>query len=77
MGCDGTLVIVMYAFNLLFKGPIYAAMKINHLDLSFNFAGILMALSNGIGALAGYLSPEVINRIAPDVSNLNGADSLV
>lgn len=69
MGCDGILVLTMFTLNLLFKGPIYAAMKVNHLDMSLNFAGIIMALSNGIGALAGYLSPEVINLLAPNVSS--------
>ncbi|GJQ72220.1 hypothetical protein Trydic_g3311 [Trypoxylus dichotomus] len=66
MGCNGPLVITMFALNLFFKGTIYAAMKINHLDMSIHFAGILMALSNGIGALSGYISPEIINLLAPN-----------
>ncbi|KAK9693163.1 Major Facilitator Superfamily [Popillia japonica] len=66
MGCNGTLVILMFTLYLLFKGVMYSAMKVNHLDMTIHFAGILMALSNGIGALTGYVSPEVISAVAPD-----------
>ncbi|KRT78186.1 membrane transporter [Oryctes borbonicus] len=66
MGCNGPLVITMFAINLFFKGTVYAAMKVNHLDMSVHFAGILMAISNGLGALSGYVSPEVINVLAPN-----------
>lgn len=70
MGCNGTLVILMFTLYLLFKGVMYSAMKVNHLDMTIHFAGILMALSNGIGALTGYVSPEVISAVAPDVRSL-------
>lgn len=36
-----------------FKGNFYPGLKVNSLDLSPNYAGSLMALTNGLGASAG------------------------
>lgn len=52
-----------------FIGTYYASMKINSLDLSPNYAGSLMALSNGIGALTGIAAPTFVGFMTPDVSN--------
>lgn len=36
-------------------GGFYPGMKVNALDLSPNYAGSLMALTNGIGATTGFI----------------------
>lgn len=71
MGCNGTAVIIMFSASMLFKGTIFSGMKINHLEMSINFAGVMMALINGIGALSGCISPVMISAIAPNVSDNN------
>lgn len=45
-----------------FMGTFYPGMKVNPLDLSPNYAGTLMAITNGIGALTGILSPYIVNN---------------
>lgn len=51
-----------------FMGTFYCGMKVNALDLSPNFAGPLMAVVNGVGAIAGIVSPYVAGAITKDVS---------
>lgn len=52
-------------------GTFYAGMKINALDLSPNYAGTLMAIVNGIGALSGIITPYLIEELTPNVSRNN------
>ncbi|KRT78185.1 hypothetical protein AMK59_6818 [Oryctes borbonicus] len=64
MECAGTMVFIMFAIGMLFKGCCYAGVKVNHLDMSINFCGILMALINGIGAITGVISSFLLSAIA-------------
>ena len=50
-----------------FVGTYYASMKINSLDLSPNYAGSIMGLANGIGALTGVAAPTFVGFMTPDV----------
>ena len=38
-------------------------MKVNALDLSPNYSGTLMAITNGLGSLTGILTPLVVGEI--------------
>jgi ACS family sodium-dependent inorganic phosphate cotransporter len=49
-------------------GTYFPGMKVNALDLSPNYAGTLMALVNGIGAIAGIVTPYLVGVLTPDVS---------
>lgn len=50
-------------------GTFYAGMKVNGLDLSPNYAGSVMAIVNGIGALTGIIVPYIVGILTPDVSH--------
>lgn len=67
-GCDIVLVITMFTLAMGFMGTFYPGMKVNPLDLSPNYAGTLMAITNGIGACAGILVPYVVGVMTPNVS---------
>lgn len=43
------LAVSMFTIAMGFMGAYYSGMKANNLDLSPNFAGAIMALTNGIG----------------------------
>ncbi|CAG4990074.1 unnamed protein product [Parnassius apollo] len=47
--------------------------NVNHLDIAPRYASILMGLSNGIGTIAGFIVPIVINNITKDKENLEKA----
>lgn len=65
-GCDRTLVVAMFTIGMTLMGTFYPGMKVNALDLSPNYSGTLMALSNGIGALTGIVTPLIVGELAPD-----------
>lgn len=53
--------------NLGFMGNFYPGMKVNTIDLSPNYAGSLMALTNGLGALTGVAAPAFVGIMTPNV----------
>ncbi|XP_054284622.1 putative inorganic phosphate cotransporter isoform X3 [Macrosteles quadrilineatus] len=55
--CDRTSVILFFMCMMFFKGLSYSSVRANPVDLSPNYAGVLMGIMNGSGALAGLLSP--------------------
>lgn len=54
-GCDRITVVILFTIAMGLMGAFYPGMKVNALDLSPNYAGSLMATTNGIGALTGIL----------------------
>lgn len=62
-GCNRNLAVLMFTIGMGFMGTFYCGMKVNALDLSPNFAGTLMAIVNGIGALTGIIVPYLISAI--------------
>lgn len=56
-GCNRVLTVFLLTVGISFNGGIYSGFKINHLDISPRFAGILMAISNCSANLAGLLAP--------------------
>ncbi|XP_031628445.1 putative inorganic phosphate cotransporter [Contarinia nasturtii] len=67
-GCDKMLVVVMFTLAMGFMGTFYPGMKVNPLDLSPNYAGSIMAVTNGIGALTGVAAPVFVGVMTPNSS---------
>jgi MFS transporter, ACS family, solute carrier family 17 (sodium-dependent inorganic phosphate cotransporter), other len=67
-GCNRTMVIVWFTLAMGFMGTFYPGMKVNSLDLSPNYAGTLMAITNGIGALTGIAGPAMVGLLTPNSS---------
>ncbi|KAK9881225.1 hypothetical protein WA026_015338 [Henosepilachna vigintioctopunctata] len=66
VGCDRNLAIVMFTIGMGCMGCFYSGIKVNVLDLSVHYAGTIMALVNGIGALSGILVPYLISALTED-----------
>ncbi|XP_014602940.1 PREDICTED: putative inorganic phosphate cotransporter isoform X3 [Polistes canadensis] len=62
-GCNPWLTIVILTIGVGFNGGIYSGFKVNHLDISPRFAGVLMAFTNCLANLAGLLAPIVAGHI--------------
>uniref|UniRef100_A0A336K4P4 CSON011178 protein n=1 Tax=Culicoides sonorensis TaxID=179676 RepID=A0A336K4P4_CULSO len=62
-GCDKVLVVVHFTIAMGIMGTFYPGMKVNPLDLSPNYAGTLMALTNGIGAITGIIAPILVGLL--------------
>lgn len=56
-GCDRILTVFLLTVGISLNGAIYSGFKINHLDISPRYAGILMSLTNASANLAGLLAP--------------------
>lgn len=66
--CDRVVVVVMFAVGMGFMGTFYSGLKVNNLDLAPNYAGVIMAFTNGIGGLSGIFSPYLVGVLTPNVS---------
>ncbi|XP_020292966.1 putative inorganic phosphate cotransporter isoform X2 [Pseudomyrmex gracilis] len=62
-GCDRWLTIAIITVGVGLNGAIYSGFKINHLDISPRFAGILMSFTNCIANLAGLLAPITVGYV--------------
>jgi ACS family sodium-dependent inorganic phosphate cotransporter len=67
-GCNRVLVVTLFTLAMGTMGGFYPGMKVNALDLSPNYAGTLMAVTNGIGALTGILGPFLVGILTPQAS---------
>lgn len=67
-GDDLTMVLILFSLAMGFMGLWYPGMKVNPIDLSPNYAATIMAISNGIGALTGAVTPYVVGVLTPQVS---------
>lgn len=69
-GCERYVTVAILTVGLGLNGAIYSGFKINHLDITPRFAGILMSFTNCTANLAGLLAPIVAgNIIEGKVSN--------
>ncbi|XP_046965584.1 putative inorganic phosphate cotransporter isoform X1 [Vanessa cardui] len=62
-GCNPAATVAILAVGVGLNGGIYSGFKVNHLDISPRFAGILMAFTNCLANLTGLLAPIVAGYI--------------
>lgn len=56
-GCNSWLTVTILTIGIGLNGGIYSGFKVNHLDISPRFAGVLMSFTNCLANLAGLLAP--------------------
>lgn len=66
-GCDRGLVVVLFIFVMGTMGTFYSGVQVNALDLSTNYAGILMSVGNTLNAIIGMVAPYVVGLMTPEV----------
>jgi len=62
-GCNPPLTVALLTIGVGLNGGIYSGFKVNHLDISPRFAGILMSFTNCLANLAGLLAPMAAGHI--------------
>jgi ACS family sodium-dependent inorganic phosphate cotransporter len=65
-GCDRALGVVLFTLGVTLLGTGIPSLKVNALDLSPNYAGTVMAISNGAAACTGILTPYIVGILTPD-----------
>ncbi|GJQ72224.1 hypothetical protein Trydic_g3315 [Trypoxylus dichotomus] len=66
VGCSAPLAVTCFAFACFSKGPHYAGFRINHMDITINFSGIVTSIVNTSGCISGFLCPIIVSRVAPN-----------
>jgi len=69
-GCNRGMVVALFTITMGLMGTYYAGMKLTPLDMSPNYAGTLMAITNGIGAITGVVSPYLVGVMTPNATLL-------
>lgn len=64
--CNKIMSVIFFAIAVLMKGPHFAGFKVNHMDITVNFNGIIMSIVNTSGCIGGFLSPMVVSYVAPN-----------
>ncbi|KAK5638453.1 hypothetical protein RI129_012748 [Pyrocoelia pectoralis] len=65
-GCDRMLAATMFIIAMFLKGPFYPGLRVNALDITKYFSGILSAFVNAAGSLAYYPISYVIAAVAAE-----------
>ncbi|XP_055326573.1 sialin-like [Sitodiplosis mosellana] len=67
-GYDKEKVILMFTLCMGFLGNFFTGLKVNALDLSPNYSGSLMALTNGLAGMAGVVVLPIVGVMTPNSS---------
>lgn len=66
--CDKLWVVVHFAISVAFQGV--PGVAVNALDLSPNYAGVLMGIGGTVSSITGILVPYIVGVATPNVSEL-------
>lgn len=64
---DAIAAVTLYIAVMGISCCCYVGFKINHMDLTSNYAGILMGLSNAFGATGGFGAPLIVSTFVHDI----------
>lgn len=70
-GCNHVTVVTLLVVSMAFTGLVTAGIPINHLDISPNFAGSLMGITNTFATASGILAPYVIGLLTNNNQTIN------
>lgn len=68
-GCNHLLIIIFFIISIGMRGFKTVGLNLTPMDLSPNFAGTLMSLANGAGAINGILAPYTVGLLTPNVND--------
>ncbi|CAL1281275.1 unnamed protein product [Larinioides sclopetarius] len=71
VGCHPTVIIVILAVSAGLNGFHNSGYSVTHVDMSPEFAGTLMGITNCIGNLSGFLAPAYVGFITQSGQTLN------
>jgi len=63
VGCSKVLAVLCLCIAVGLNGATYSGYAVNHMDLSPNFAGTLMGITNTVANFAGFLAPMFVGKM--------------
>ncbi|GBM03521.1 Putative inorganic phosphate cotransporter [Araneus ventricosus] len=70
VGCDYVWSVVFLTLAMGFNGCTYSGYMVTHVDMSPDFAGTLMGMTNAFATLAGFLAPKAVGKLTKDNETL-------
>ncbi|XP_042909066.1 sialin-like isoform X2 [Parasteatoda tepidariorum] len=70
-GCDFTLNVVFFTCAIVIGGFYYSGYNLTHLDLSPEYAGTLMGVTNTLSNIPGFLAPFVVGALTEHQQTLH------
>lgn len=67
-----TLAVVLLTLTVGISAATYLGFQVNHIDLSPNYAGTLMGITNGSANVMSALAPLAVGMVVSDVVSLKG-----
>ncbi|GFY47713.1 hypothetical protein TNIN_205181 [Trichonephila inaurata madagascariensis] len=70
VGCDYIWSVVFLTLAMGFNGCTYSGYMVTHVDMSPEFAGTLMGMTNAFATLAGFLAPKAVGKLTENNETL-------
>lgn len=71
VGCNRTLAVALMTIGVTCIGGMYSGFLANHIDIAPNFAGTLVAITNCVATIPGFVVPIFVGKLTHgNVSNL-------
>lgn len=71
-GHNPTAAIVLFTVATMFHGAVSSGSLASMVDITPNFAGIVLGLSSMIGVLPGFISPYIVGLLTLDNVSIGG-----
>lgn len=65
--CNHMLAVIFFTLSVGLNAFMPSGLLSNPMDLSPNYAGTIMSIGNGVGALCGIIAPFTVGLITPNV----------
>lgn len=62
-GCDRTAAVVLMTVGTMFMACMYCGILANHVDIASNYAGTLLALTNTLATIPGFIVPVFVGEL--------------
>ena len=62
-GCDSRLVMFWFCLSVMLNGASNSGFQVNHAELTSNYAGTLMGVTNTAANMAGFMAPYVTGLV--------------
>lgn len=63
VGCNRALAVVLMTIGVTCIGGMYCGFLSNHIDIAPNFAGTLVAITNCIATIPGFIVPIFVGKL--------------
>jgi len=70
-GCNRNATFALISISTALNGAVYSGFMVNHVDVASNYSGILMAMTNTVANINGFLAPFVIGEIVTTAGSLS------